>query len=761
MTDNSSRTFAGAAPELLSPRDEPFQEVWRPSFFRLSKEDDRRSFKNLLSREAYRPQIFDTFLLQVRDLIKSRHPSRKLTVADIDSLIPEYLRNSDPGECGVWVHYPWSGRLVHILDAVEFAELRTDRNRNKVTTLENQALLSKRVGVVGLSVGQAAALTLTLERSFGEIRLADFDSIELSNLNRIRTGVHNLNVPKVYTTAREIAEIDPFLKVVIFPQGVTPDNVDVFLTGGGNLDVVIEECDSLDIKVLVRHHAQRLRIPVVMDTSDRGMLDIERFDLEPDRPIFHGLPGTLDPSMLSGLTTEQKIPFVLKIVGAQTMSPRLRASMLEIDQTISTWPQLASAVAHGGAAAADATRRIMLGQACPSGRYFLDLDPAESTTPHGRYSPVQTREDRKVKRCSDTLLRDLVSEAILAPSGGNTQPWRWVARKNELQLLMDRTRASGLMDFQDRAAFLALGCAAETLIFAAHAAGCEAILQPFPHESNPDLAATFQIIRGPSVDAEPHWRDELHSQIRLRRTQRGLTTREPLPTADLEILTDAVRSIDSCDIQWLLGEDQISEIGELVGIVDRLRILHPQLHHEMYRELRWSDQEAEATRDGIDVATLDISPSDLAGLELCRHWPSLELVRQWGGGRNLEKMSRKAIASASAVGLITVSKSLPIDYFTAGRAVQRMWLAATEKRLAVHPMASLPYFLARLSEAGGRGFDPATIEELAKLRVPYKRLFPITESMAGALLFRIGFGNSESKRSLRRPVDAVLSSTEE
>ena len=31
-----------------------------------------------------------------------------------------------------------------------------------------------------------------------------------------------------------------------------------------------------------------------MDTSDRGMLDIERFDLEPERSIFHGLVEHLD-----------------------------------------------------------------------------------------------------------------------------------------------------------------------------------------------------------------------------------------------------------------------------------------------------------------------------------------------------------------------------------------------------------------------------------------------------------------------------------
>jgi tRNA A37 threonylcarbamoyladenosine dehydratase len=55
----------------------------------------------------------------------------------------------------------------------------------------------KRIGVVGLSVGQSVALTLALERSFGELRLADFDRLDLSNLNRIRAGVHDLNLPNV------------------------------------------------------------------------------------------------------------------------------------------------------------------------------------------------------------------------------------------------------------------------------------------------------------------------------------------------------------------------------------------------------------------------------------------------------------------------------------------------------------------------------------------------------------------------------------
>ena len=61
--------------------------------------------------------------------------------------------------------------------------------------------------------------------------------------------------------------------------------MDEFFDG---LDLVIEECDSLDMKVRVREEARARGIPVLMETSDRGLFDVERFDVEPERPLFHG-----------------------------------------------------------------------------------------------------------------------------------------------------------------------------------------------------------------------------------------------------------------------------------------------------------------------------------------------------------------------------------------------------------------------------------------------------------------------------------------
>jgi hypothetical protein len=116
------------------------------------------------------------------------------------------------------------------------------------------------------------------------------------------------------------------------------------------------------------------RIPVVMETSDRGMIDIERFDLEPDRPIFHGLIPEVDPAEVKKYSGQERLNLVLTIIGQDTMSERGRASMREVGRTITTWPQLASSVVLGGAVGTDVCRRISLDIIRHSGRYYVDLD---------------------------------------------------------------------------------------------------------------------------------------------------------------------------------------------------------------------------------------------------------------------------------------------------------------------------------------------------------------------------------------------------
>lgn len=345
--------------------------VSRPVLLKLSIPEDFERYNELQSSGKV-TAIFDEYLLQVNDLILCRNPHLSKDDPKIESQIQQYISGSELKFQGLWAFYPWSGKLVHVLAEKDFAEVRTSRNLFKINREEQSTLAKKRIGVVGLSVGQSAAVILSLQRSFVELRIADFDDLRLTNLNRIRAGIHQLGDSKLNIAAREIWELDPFLNLTTFPAGVTSENLDSFISKGGNLDIIIDECDSLSMKIELRMAAKKLGIPVIMETSDRGMLDVERFDLDQNLSIFHGLIDDIEdiPYCLKNNPSD----ILFRIIDLTKASERGTFSMELIGKEIRTWPQLAEDVIMGGAIATKAARMILLGAQIKSGRYYFDLN---------------------------------------------------------------------------------------------------------------------------------------------------------------------------------------------------------------------------------------------------------------------------------------------------------------------------------------------------------------------------------------------------
>jgi len=155
-------------------------EILCPVFFKLEEESDSNNLHQLIKNN---PQlvIIDEIKSQLEELIKLRHPQEKLTEEQLSQKIETHLGQTKIDNYGVWVYYPWRNTLVHLLDEKEFVEVRTNRNQYKITPEEEEILATKKIGIIGLSVGKAIALTMAMERICGEIVLADFKVINLSN----------------------------------------------------------------------------------------------------------------------------------------------------------------------------------------------------------------------------------------------------------------------------------------------------------------------------------------------------------------------------------------------------------------------------------------------------------------------------------------------------------------------------------------------------------------------------------------------------
>ena len=106
------------------------------------------------------------------------------------------------------------------------------------------------------------------------------------------------------------------------------------------------------------------------------------------------------------------------------MSPRGAASLLEVDRTLSTWPQVSGDVAAGAPVIAESVRRIGLGEHLPSGRIRLDVSGALDRLDEPELPPEQAPPPTEY---SDPVWPGvagaIAAAAIRAPSASNAQPW--------------------------------------------------------------------------------------------------------------------------------------------------------------------------------------------------------------------------------------------------------------------------------------------------------------------------------------------------
>ena len=359
--------LAAFAAELASPATPP-SASWQPWTVRLVAGEFER-FAALC--RAHGVAVLDPIDRQLGELAAVRLPGS--SGAERERFIAETVAaHGGRSVYGNWVYLPWEARAVHLLDRDEYFEVITDRNRDKITREEQLRLRTMRVGVVGLSVGGEAAVSVAQEHLCGEMVLADFDRLDLSNLNRLGAGFDDLGRNKAVIVARRIARIDPYLGLTVLEEGVTESNLDGFLDG---LDLLIEECDGLSIKHEIRQRARTRGLNIVFAADERGFLSIEPYAHFPELLPFHGRIEAAQPPRVAFATTLDFMRALTEWMGGwDRISERSQRSLEQIGATLCGYPQLASEARFAAGQIGHVARRLLLGDRIRPFLGNLDLD---------------------------------------------------------------------------------------------------------------------------------------------------------------------------------------------------------------------------------------------------------------------------------------------------------------------------------------------------------------------------------------------------
>lgn len=253
------------------------------------------------------------------------------------------------------------------------------------------------IAVAGCSVGKVIAKQIIATLRPNQIKIADPKTAHVANAPRAGWTNDDIGKNKAVQTAIQIQkDLDPFIDISVYEEGINSQNIDDFIVGNTELNepkpnILIEETDDLDAKIEIRKKCRENGVCVIM-VSDLGssvQIDIRRFDLDRKQSLAVGIS---DETLFEKQKLAHENPGNLDIFYDFAFSMLGRWGLRdEFEEIINKKakvqfggvPQLPSTIAASAGWVTDIIGRIALGQKYHE-RMFFDMKKPELVT-EGKY----------------------------------------------------------------------------------------------------------------------------------------------------------------------------------------------------------------------------------------------------------------------------------------------------------------------------------------------------------------------------------------
>ena len=337
------------------------------------------------------------------------------------------------------------------------------------------------------------------------------------------------------------------------------------------------------------------------------------------------------------------------------------------------------------------------------------------------YEPWEVRiEDFPRNGTEREKLAFLIRFALLAPSGHNTQPWRFSISGSSVSLHVDVERSLEGSDPKRHQLFLAFGCAIQNLCVAGRHYGLKELVSYFPDPHDPDHIASISFREDRSVI--PSAADDLITAILTRHTNRSKYSKKPIPKPFENFMV----SLSKKDLSVTAITDpatlrRVADItnGAQVEIMDSRKF-----REELSGYIRSSFTRATTGMPGF-VLEIPAPVSVFASALIKR----VNLSRA-----SMKKDEELLKQHTPAVVVIASRRDDAESWIDAGRLFEEIWLRATHEGLTCSPLAAAIQ----------------STRHSAELRTA------IGTSFVPNVLFRIGYADTRMRHTPRMSLVHVL-----
>lgn len=261
------------------------------------------------------------------------------------------------------------------------------------------------------------------------------------------------------------------------------------------------------------------------------------------------------------------------------------------------------------------------------------------------------------------LAKILISFAISAPSGHNSQPWKFQTTENQIIVMPDMSKTLKVVDGENRELFISLGCAVENMQIAATQYGYESDYEYIDGK----IVVTFR-------KSETVTPDALFDQIKKRHTHRGEFTGKKIPSDLIKIL-QSVEKEQNTDFVIFDGEtNEAKLIKEKIYLGNDIQMSDTAFKNELVEWMRFNKKDIKENQNGLCYNVL--------GFPATPKFVGKKMVRMFLSPKAQNKTDNGVNNSASAFCLFSTAAKSEADYIAVGKTLERVLLKITELNLA-------------------------------------------------------------------------------
>jgi len=317
-------------------------------------------------------------------------------------------------------------------------------------------------------------------------------------------------------------------------------------------------------------------------------------------------------------------------------------------------------------------------------------------------------------------LINLIKYAIKAPSGHNSQPWKFKLEEDSITIFPDYQRALPVADPDSHELFISLGCALENLVIAAGYFGYHTEIEM---KMEDPLKESIRVVLSSGNNKNY---DQLFKNIEIRQSTRSKYNKALIPPADIEKLNEAGKQ-DQVLFLLYTGQGQIDPVIEITKSATVLKLSKKEFIKELMHWIRFNRKTAKKTGDGLYSGAFggQSVPSWLG-----KFFMNLTYDPKMEGRKNVNLMK-----NSSGILIFIAKKNNKEAWVNLGRSFQRVALMAT----------SLNINYAHINSA---------CEEI-EARKKLAEVLQLNPEEQPLLIIRIGY-SAKRPYSFRRPIEEVL-----